>query len=244
MSVSIDFTRHKRHVSCHDKFGASYVTEMKKSLVASVSQDFKASNATLFSDSKSGDSFYGYRCLIRRESSIEIQSKAFLQVNSLNDKSEHSEIQEMSLPKLGFDATKTINKYKIDDPEDSNTANESPITPLPTSIGIGSPTAIVHNSKPSRIERFRKTVEMKMPIVVVSQDQFYGNTRFDPQVFNAWYRRDGFDPPIHGDNLVATLYTMTVDPQDSKVKMSGIPRNINYVKALGFPVIDRETLLC
>ncbi|KAJ3024983.1 UNVERIFIED_CONTAM: hypothetical protein HDU68_007578 [Siphonaria sp. JEL0065] len=37
---------------------------------------------------------------------------------------------------------------------------------------------------------------------------------------------------------------MTIDPQDPAVKNSGMARNIQYVKAVGFPVIDRDTFLC
>ncbi|TPX42978.1 hypothetical protein SeLEV6574_g05307 [Synchytrium endobioticum] len=39
-------------------------------------------------------------------------------------------------------------------------------------------------------------------------------------------------------------YTMLVDPQDPAVTHAQQPRNIDYVKIAGVPVIDQETLMC
>ncbi|TPX50972.1 hypothetical protein SeLEV6574_g00571 [Synchytrium endobioticum] len=44
--------------------------------------------------------------------------------------------------------------------------------------------------------------------------------------------------------VVCTGYTMLVDPQDPAVTRAQQPRNIDYVKIAGVPVIDQETLMC
>ncbi|KAJ3051023.1 hypothetical protein HK097_007998, partial [Rhizophlyctis rosea] len=44
--------------------------------------------------------------------------------------------------------------------------------------------------------------------------------------------------------LVATIYTMTVDPQDSLVLKANVGRNVDYVKLVGVPVIEPESRLC
>ncbi|KAI8607457.1 DHHC palmitoyltransferase-domain-containing protein [Chytriomyces sp. MP71] len=133
--------------------------------------------------------------------------------------------------------------------------------------------------------RMQQARAMKMPFIIFSQTQFYGGAKFESEIFNAWYRRDGWQPPVHilmilhwlswiilglgfwgflhvfipppfrpltlGLSIAAstlqlatTLYTMSVDPQDARVLHSQVPRNIDYVKVVGFPVIDKETLLC
>jgi disulfide bond formation protein DsbB len=44
--------------------------------------------------------------------------------------------------------------------------------------------------------------------------------------------------------FAATIYTMLTDPQDPKVVQAGLERNVHYVKSLGVPVIDPDTLFC
>ncbi|KAI9318268.1 hypothetical protein BDR26DRAFT_885432 [Obelidium mucronatum] len=210
--------------------------------------------------------------------------------------SELVQIKEPSIPN-SFDPKKTFNKYSFRIHEhpinihESN-SNQSPGSAIPNSSIGQSPTSAAPmrptgaaTSNSTRSQRRKQAKEMKMPLVVVSQTQFYGSTKFEPEIFNAWYRQDGWEPPVHifmvfhwiswvflglgfwGFLLAfvpspfqpvtlavsiiiafiqfgATIYTMSVDPQDPAVKNSGIERNIHYVKALGFPVIDRETFLC
>ncbi|KAJ3211721.1 hypothetical protein HDU82_005100 [Entophlyctis luteolus] len=188
------------------------------------------------------------------------------------------------------DPTKTINKYAWR-PEFASViiphtlADSGLGSPQAVSPAVESPTRLLRGATKTRRERAELRKEMKMPIIVISQDQFYGSASFDPELFNAWYRRDGWESPVHvlmlvqwfswlllgsgfwgflvyfiptpyqvvvlslsvilaSSQLVATLYTMTIDPQDSKVVSSGTQRNLHYVKTVGFPVIDRDTLLC
>ncbi len=42
----------------------------------------------------------------------------------------------------------------------------------------------------------------------------------------------------------STIYSMTVDTVDKNVKHSNVPRNLDFVKQFGFPVIDPMTLYC
>ncbi|EGF82088.1 hypothetical protein BATDEDRAFT_87139 [Batrachochytrium dendrobatidis JAM81] len=44
--------------------------------------------------------------------------------------------------------------------------------------------------------------------------------------------------------LACTIITISLDPQDSKVKQAHVPRNINYIKLTGVPVIDADTRYC
>ncbi|KAH9266397.1 hypothetical protein BASA83_010639 [Batrachochytrium salamandrivorans] len=44
--------------------------------------------------------------------------------------------------------------------------------------------------------------------------------------------------------LACMIGTLSVDPQDSNVRRSRIPRNTSYVKQVGVPVIDPDTLFC
>ncbi|KAJ3327662.1 Palmitoyltransferase zdhhc14 [Blyttiomyces sp. JEL0837] len=112
-----------------------------------------------------------------------------------------------------------------------------------------------------RNDRQRLAKEMKMPLCVLSNNSFFSSTSFEPKLFNGWYRRDGFQRPVHGrlharnvgdmDScgvgvlwLGFLLHRASTNPQDPKVKRAGVPRNIDYVKSLGVPVIDPDTLFC
>ncbi|KAJ3105327.1 hypothetical protein HDU97_008224 [Phlyctochytrium planicorne] len=99
--------------------------------------------------------------------------------------------------------------------------------------------AQIHHSKTTRRVRTKQAKEMKLPVCVLSHQKFFGSSHFTPADFNAWYRRDGFQRPVH-----ATIYTMTIDPQDKAVLKANRPRNIDYVKVAGVPVIDTDTFVC
>jgi hypothetical protein len=49
---------------------------------------------------------------------------------------------------------------------------------------------------------------------------------------------------VAGLDFTATIYTMSIDPQDPKVTKAANPRDVNYVKQPGVPVIDPDTLYC
>ncbi|KAI8851457.1 hypothetical protein BC829DRAFT_386765 [Chytridium lagenaria] len=144
----------------------------------------------------------------------------------------------------------------------------------------------LHLSKTTRRTRMKQAKEMDLPICLLSHQKFFGSAHFGPNEFNAWYRRDGFQRPVHGYMLIqwvvwgflalgffgfmvfyinplllriavfgvagglaglqfaATIYTMTIDPQDKKVIKANRPRNVEYVKVAGVPVIDTDTNVC
>ncbi|KAI9346079.1 DHHC palmitoyltransferase-domain-containing protein [Zopfochytrium polystomum] len=127
---------------------------------------------------------------------------------------------------------------------------------------------------------------MSIPLFIYSHEQFFSSAFFDPRQFNAWWRRDGFQRPLHAYTLgyaatvvflaggffgflqmfifplslrlvvlvvagsmclfqvASSVVTMTIDPQDRTVVRARVPRNVNYVKRPGVPVIDPETRLC
>ncbi|KAJ3191140.1 hypothetical protein HK101_008052 [Irineochytrium annulatum] len=112
--------------------------------------------------------------------------------------------------------------------------------------------------KVPRKERKRLARAMKMPLFVFSNNSFFGSSTFEPTTFNAWYKRDGFQRPFHSLRwtlcaaaavlatlqLAATLHTVWTDPQDKRVLAANVPRNVEYVKCPGVPVIDPDTGLC
>jgi hypothetical protein len=57
---------------------------------------------------------------------------------------------------------------------------------------------------PSRKERQMQARKMHMPLFVMSYNSFFSSTEFNPREFNLWYRRDGFQRPIHGTYTLLT----------------------------------------
>ncbi|KAJ3417481.1 hypothetical protein HDV05_003345 [Chytridiales sp. JEL 0842] len=53
------------------------------------------------------------------------------------------------------------------------------------------------SSKTPRKVRAQQAREMQLPYCVTSHRKFFGGGHFSPQQFNAWYRRDGFQRPVH-----------------------------------------------
>ena len=49
----------------------------------------------------------------------------------------------------------------------------------------------------SRRGRMRKAKELKLPLFILSHEQFFSSSFWGPKEFNAWYKRDGFQRPIH-----------------------------------------------
>ncbi|KAJ3219134.1 hypothetical protein HDU67_002467 [Dinochytrium kinnereticum] len=54
----------------------------------------------------------------------------------------------------------------------------------------------------------------------------------------------GLTGGLAGLQFAATIYTMTIDPQDKNVIKANRPRNVEYVKIAGIPVIDTDTCVC
>ncbi|KAJ3283432.1 hypothetical protein HDU76_008473 [Blyttiomyces sp. JEL0837] len=105
----------------------------------------------------------------------------------------------------------------------------------------------------TRRVRTQQARAMQIPLITFSDNKFFGSLHYKPEEFNAWYRRDGFQRPAHiflatastaALQFTSTIYTMSTDPQDPKVIRAGRPRNVNYVKRSGIPVIDPETCYC
>ncbi|KAJ3251413.1 hypothetical protein HDU77_005920 [Chytriomyces hyalinus] len=217
-----------------------------------------------------------------------LDKKEILQTASFE--SSHS-LDSVKEPETAFfDSTKTVNRWSaLEDRAmilQAHRVEPSPQTPrIPTDTLCTTQTAPVQIPRSTRVERRTQAKLMKMPLVIISQNQFYGSNKFEPQVFNAWFRRDGWQAPVHalmilhwfswiilgvgfwgylGDfipplyqqltlaisiilstlQFATTIYTMSIDPQDRNVRNSGVSRNLDFVKAIGFPVIDRETLHC
>jgi hypothetical protein len=55
-----------------------------------------------------------------------------------------------------------------------------------------------YSAMTSRRVRTQQAKEMKLPYCVTSHRKFFGGVHFSPEQFNAWYRRDGFQRPVHG----------------------------------------------
>ncbi|KAI8904133.1 DHHC palmitoyltransferase-domain-containing protein [Gorgonomyces haynaldii] len=130
-----------------------------------------------------------------------------------------------------------------------------------------------------------QTKPLKLPLVVFSYSMFFSTGHFEPEAFNAWYKRNGLERPFHiyfvlhivfwllfvgvffgfcvwflplklqypvlvslgiitVAECICTIYTVSVDPQDTNVILKKQPRNIHYIKHLGVPVIDQETHIC
>ncbi|KAJ1547148.1 hypothetical protein HK405_006554 [Cladochytrium tenue] len=49
----------------------------------------------------------------------------------------------------------------------------------------------------ARRQRNELARAMSIPLCIWSHDQFFSSTFFEPRQFNAWYRRDGFQRPVH-----------------------------------------------
>nr|KAJ3417979.1 hypothetical protein HK105_000519 [Polyrhizophydium stewartii] len=100
---------------------------------------------------------------------------------------------------------------------------------------------------------------LRLPLVVATNDAFFSSEGFEPRLFNAWYRKNGWHRPLHESarniiyavagtvtlaQLACTVAVISIDPQDSAVKRAKVPRNIDYVKRTCVPVIDPETRFC
>ncbi|KAJ3220579.1 hypothetical protein HDU81_011333, partial [Chytriomyces hyalinus] len=220
-----------------------------------------------------------------------LEKKEILPTASFESCHSLDSVKEPAIPESAFfDSTKTLNRWSsLEDRTvilQAHRLEPSRQVPrIPTDILCTTQTTPVQLSQSTRAERRTQAKLMKMPLVIISQNQFYGSNKFEPQIFNAWFRRDGwqapvhammilhwfswiilgvgfwgylldFIPPLHQQPALAisivlstlqfatTIYTMSVDPQDPNVRTSGMPRNLDFVKAIGFPVIDRETLHC
>ncbi|KAI8928188.1 DHHC palmitoyltransferase-domain-containing protein [Entophlyctis helioformis] len=131
-----------------------------------------------------------------------------------------------------------------------------------------------------------KDPKLKLPLVVATHDVFFSSDKYEPTLFNAWYRKNGWQRPFHAffvahmaawivaaifffaflvrfiepepariaiyavggvlaaAELVCTLWTVSIDSQDKLVRKASVPRNVNYVKQTGVPVIDPDTRFC
>ncbi|KAI8824771.1 hypothetical protein BJ741DRAFT_632847, partial [Chytriomyces cf. hyalinus JEL632] len=101
-----------------------------------------------------------------------------------------------------FDFTKTVNRWlALEDRTiilQAHRVEPSPQTPrIPTDILCTTQTAPVQISPSTRVERRTHAKLMTMPLVIMSQNQFYGSNKFELQIFNAWFRRDGWQAPVH-----------------------------------------------
>ncbi|TPX35370.1 hypothetical protein SmJEL517_g02228 [Synchytrium microbalum] len=131
----------------------------------------------------------------------------------------------------------------------------------------------------------KKEARLQLPWITMSNNMFFSSDYYEPRLFNAWRRRNGFSKPVHiltiismtiwfiltigyfgyisffiplGLRIVSYIAagaltaiqgffmwtTMLIDPQDAAVTHAHTPRNIDYVKVSGIPVIDQETQMC
>ncbi|KAJ1334592.1 hypothetical protein BSLG_007747 [Batrachochytrium salamandrivorans] len=96
------------------------------------------------------------------------------------------------------------------------------------------------------------STKLNLPMVVVNHDLFFSGDGFERSLFNAWFVYPlSVRYVMYGTTGLGTLLqlacmigTLSVDPQDSNVRRSRIPRNTSYVKQVGVPVIDPDTLFC
>ncbi|KAI9333333.1 DHHC palmitoyltransferase-domain-containing protein [Zopfochytrium polystomum] len=62
----------------------------------------------------------------------------------------------------------------------------------------GRPKDVEHfASRASRKLRNRQAKALKIPVFIFSYEQFFSSASFDPRQFNMWWKRDGFQRPIH-----------------------------------------------